>query len=60
MLIFWGNDDFCFTTKHFLPLWQERFPGAEVHVIPHAGHFVVEDAHEQIVPRVLEFLEYGA
>ena len=57
MLIFWGADDFCFTTRHFLPMWQERFPDAEVHIIERAGHFVVEDAHEQILPRMLEFLE---
>ncbi len=56
MLIMWGDDDFCFTTRDFLPEWQRRFPQAQVHVIPHAGHYVVEDAHEQIAPLMLEFL----
>lgn len=56
MLILWGADDFCFTKKQVLPGWQARFPGAEVHVLPRAGHYVVEDAHERIVPLMSRFL----
>jgi cis-3-alkyl-4-acyloxetan-2-one decarboxylase len=56
MLILWGADDFCFTTRTFLPEWRRRFPQADVRVIPRAGHYVVEDAHEQIVPALLDFL----
>lgn len=56
MLILWGADDFCFTEKDFLPEWRRRFPGAEVHVLDNAGHYVVEDAHERIVPLLGEFL----
>jgi haloalkane dehalogenase len=56
MLIIWGADDFCFTERDFLPQWQKRFPQAEVHVIQNAGHYVVEDAYEQIIPLMLEFL----
>jgi haloalkane dehalogenase len=54
MLIIWGERDWCFTTG-FLTEWQKRFPNAEVHRIPEAGHYVVEDAHEQIIPWVREF-----
>ena len=54
MLIIWGEQDWCFTTD-FLAEWQQRFPQAEVHRIPEAGHYVVEDAHEQIIPWVREF-----
>ncbi|MCK5863254.1 MAG: alpha/beta hydrolase, partial [Candidatus Hydrogenedentes bacterium] len=57
MLIFWGKDDFCFTERDYLPYWKKHFPHAEVHTLEHAGHFVLEDAHEKIVPSVLEFLE---
>lgn len=57
MLIIWGADDFCFTTRDFLPEWKKRFPQAQVHIIEHAGHYVVEDAHEQILPLMLEFLQ---
>ncbi len=58
MLILWGDDDFCFTTREFLPQWRKRFPQAQIEVIEHAGHYVVEDAHEQIVPRILDFLQH--
>jgi len=56
MLILWGDDDFCFTTRHFLPKWRAHFPAAEVHVLPHVGHYIVEDAHEQILPIIKDFL----
>ncbi len=56
MLILWGADDFCFTTSVFLPEWQKRFPNAQINVLPQAGHFVVEDAHEEILSRMQQFL----
>jgi cis-3-alkyl-4-acyloxetan-2-one decarboxylase len=46
--------DWCFTPK-FLDRFLEFFPQAEVHRIADAGHYVVEDAHEQIVPIVDRF-----
>lgn len=55
MLIIWGEQDWCFTTE-FLAEWQQRFPNADIHRIPNAGHYVVEDAHEQIIPWMREFL----
>ncbi len=60
MLIIWGAKDWVFTVKDFLAGWRERFPEAEVHVLPDAGHYVVEDAHERIVPLMLSFLERSA
>ncbi len=56
MLILWGSRDFCFTVAHFLPEWRKRFPGAQVHVLEEAGHYVVEDAHEHILPFMVAFL----
>ena len=56
MLILWGAQDFCFTVEHFLPEWRKRFPEAQVHVFEQAGHYVVEDAHEHIMPLMKEFL----
>ncbi|MBN1878043.1 MAG: alpha/beta fold hydrolase [Anaerolineae bacterium] len=56
MLIIWGARDFVFTVKDFLRGWQERFPQAEVHILEDAGHFVVEDAHERILPLMQTFL----
>jgi haloalkane dehalogenase len=54
-LIVWGEKDFVFTTK-FLDGWRQRFPGAEVRSLPHAAHFVLEDATEEIVGYVRDFL----
>jgi pimeloyl-ACP methyl ester carboxylesterase len=57
MLIIWGALDFCFTVRDFMTQWQARFPYAETRVVADAKHYVVEDAHERIVPWLLEFLE---
>ncbi len=56
MLIMWGADDFVFTVKDFLAGWRARFPNADVHVFEHAGHYVVEDAYERILPLLTAFL----
>jgi len=56
MLICWGAKDFVFDA-HFLSEWVRRFPDAEVHKFSDAGHYILEDAHEQIVPLVTGFLE---
>lgn len=55
MLIQWGGLDWCFD-KVFLEGWQSRFPKAGVDVYDDAAHYVLEDAHERIIPRVREFL----
>ncbi|MGQ9925317.1 MAG: alpha/beta fold hydrolase [Chloroflexaceae bacterium] len=55
LLILWGGKDWCFT-DHFLAGWLERFPAAEALRFDDAGHYVLEDAHEEIVPRVQRFL----
>ena len=53
--LIWGMRDWCFTPK-FLDRFIEIFPTAEVHRFPDAGHWVVEDAHERIIPLVDRFL----
>jgi haloalkane dehalogenase len=55
MLICWGMRDFVFD-HHFLAEWERRFPRAEVHRYSDAGHYVLEDAAEEIIPRVCQFL----
>lgn len=54
-LFIWGERDWCFTPQ-FLEEFLERFPDAETLRLPDAGHYVFEDAHETIVPRIREFL----
>jgi cis-3-alkyl-4-acyloxetan-2-one decarboxylase len=59
MLICWGDKDFVFD-HHFLAEWQRRFPNAEVHRFPKAGHYILEDARESVIPLIREFLKtYG-
>ncbi len=55
MLICWGERDFVFDGA-FLAEWRRRFPDAEVHAFPDAGHFVLEDAGAEIVPLIRAFL----
>jgi haloalkane dehalogenase len=55
VLICWGGRDFVFD-GHFLAEWRKRLPHAEVHTFPDAGHYVLEDAHEEIAPLVRDFL----
>jgi cis-3-alkyl-4-acyloxetan-2-one decarboxylase len=57
-LIAWGMQDFVFD-HHFLQGFRERLPNARVHEFPDAGHYVLEDEAERIVPLVREFLGAG-
>jgi haloalkane dehalogenase len=55
MLICWGEKDFVFD-HHFLNEWIKRFPKAQVHRFSDAGHYVLEDAENEIIPAVKNFL----
>jgi len=52
----WGDKDFVFTPRFLHEHWLKKFPEAEVHQFEDAAHWVVEDAHERIVPIVEDFL----
>ncbi len=52
----WGEKDFVFD-GHFLAEWKRRLPQAEYHMFPEAGHYVLEDAREELVPMIRAFLE---
>jgi haloalkane dehalogenase len=54
-MFIWGMRDWCFT-PHFLERFLEFVPQAETHRLEDAGHYVVEDAHERIMPLVEDFL----
>jgi haloalkane dehalogenase len=56
MLICWGELDFVFD-RHFLAEWRRRFPDAEVHNYPDCGHYILEDAKEEVVPLIAGFLD---
>jgi haloalkane dehalogenase len=33
-----------------------RLPGAEIHPFEHAGHYILEDAADQVIPLIRDFL----
>lgn len=53
-MICWGERDWVFD-HHFLAAWEQILPNAKVHRFPNAGHLVLEDAVDQILPLVKEF-----
>lgn len=56
-LLIWGQRDWCFTPV-CLKRFQTLFPAAEVHAFADAGHYVVEDAYERIVPLIDTFMKH--
>jgi cis-3-alkyl-4-acyloxetan-2-one decarboxylase len=56
MLLCWGEQDFVFD-EPFRSEWQRRFPEAQCHRFADAGHLVLEDAGDRIVPLVRTFLD---
>ncbi len=54
-LIVWGGQDFCFD-RYFLKRWGEIFPRADQRLLADAGHYVLEDAVETVVPLAGRFL----
>ncbi len=56
MLICWGMKDFVFDAD-FLAGWTDRFPDADVHSFPAAGHYVLEDSGDEIAGLVQAFLK---
>jgi haloalkane dehalogenase len=55
MLLCWGGRDFCFHDA-FYTEWQRRFPWAECHYYPDAGHYLMEDAFDAVRENIERFL----
>ncbi len=55
IILCWGLRDFVFD-QAFYDEFCRRFPNAEKHAFADAGHYVLEDANERIVPLVRDFL----
>ena len=52
----WGLKDFVFD-HHFLARFRADLPRAEVMAFEDAGHYVMEDKHEVLVPAIRRFLD---
>ena len=55
MMICWGEKDFVFD-RHFLKLWKKHFPSADVHTWRNGGHYILEDASDEVIPMVCDFI----
>jgi haloalkane dehalogenase len=55
VLVCWGDKDFVFDHQ-FLAVWQRILPGADVHRFPDCGHYILEDASDEIIPLIRQFL----
>jgi haloalkane dehalogenase len=54
--LIWGLQDWCFTPSEFLEGFRARFPQADVLRLPDAGHYVFEDAPNELLVQVQRFL----
>lgn len=54
--IYWGMKDFVFTPE-FLAEWRRQLPEAVIQEFADCGHYILEDAAEEIIPDVVKFLE---
>lgn len=55
MLLPWGMKDWVFD-EQFLKKWQRLFPKAKAHRFEDAGHLLLEDAPERVVPLIRDFV----
>ena len=58
ILICWGLNDFVFDI-HYLDEWKTRMPAAEFHEFD-AGHYLLEDAGDDVIPIIQAFLKNNA
>jgi len=54
-LICWGLQDFVFD-KHFLDVWKEKMSHAEIHEYPDCGHYILEDASNEVINKIQSFM----
>jgi pimeloyl-ACP methyl ester carboxylesterase len=56
VFIAWAMKDPAFTSRYLNTLWLRDYPRAELLRLEDAGHYLQEDAHERIVPALVDFL----
>ena len=52
VVLVWGMQDPAFGQRAVIERWRTCFPHAEVVLVPQAGHYVPEDAPDQVVEAV--------
>jgi pimeloyl-ACP methyl ester carboxylesterase len=58
LLVVWGEQD-AWLDPSLARRLAQSVPGAEVRLIPEAGHFVMEDAPAEVARTLLEFFDLG-
>lgn len=53
--LIWGMQDWCFTPE-FLKRFLQYFPESDVHRLEGAGHYLLEDAPEEVISAIEQFL----
>jgi len=56
MLICWGERDFVFSNA-FRDAWARLFPEAALHSFPDCGHYILEDAADEVIPLIRAHLD---
>jgi haloalkane dehalogenase len=54
-IICWGLQDFVFD-KYFLDVWKQKMPHASVNEFPDCGHYILEDASNEVINLVQKFM----
>jgi haloalkane dehalogenase len=54
--LIWGKDDALLEVNALTQMWKQIYPHSELHLIPRAGHFLQEDAPEEVVAAIKGFL----
>jgi haloalkane dehalogenase len=55
-IICWGLKDFVFD-KYFLDIWKEKMPHAQINEFDDCGHYILEDASDEVIPLIEQFME---
>jgi cis-3-alkyl-4-acyloxetan-2-one decarboxylase len=55
-LILWGGKDFCFN-RHFFEKWVEIYPDSDAYWFGNAGHYVLEDAADEVAAKIWDFIK---
>lgn len=55
-LILWGGKDFCFNQR-FFEKWVNIYPDADAHWYAKAGHYVLEDALDDVSLKIWDFIK---
>jgi len=59
VLLIWGMKDPAFGSQALIDRWKTYFPGADLVVLPHASHYIQEDAPDEIAAAVTRRFSEG-